>query len=132
MSNCKIAHVLIAEKSTPSFMCIIIHVTSVLEMFGSIQKSKDEESSEHLVATLKAEKEELEPSLSKEKLQTIQLKQELVEAETRNTELYKVITRYILIDLLLLYRIPEIQLSSVCFSLIRIFCGSWHIPQATF
>ncbi|XP_043814916.1 acyl-CoA-binding domain-containing protein 4 isoform X2 [Manihot esculenta] len=52
-------------------------------------KSKDEESSEHLVATLKAEKEELEPSLSKEKLQTIQLKQELVEAETRNTELYK-------------------------------------------
>ncbi|KAF2316865.1 hypothetical protein GH714_042206 [Hevea brasiliensis] len=52
-------------------------------------KSKSEVSSEHLIATLKAEKEELESSLSKEKLQTVQLKQELVEAENRNTDLYK-------------------------------------------
>ncbi|KAI9084784.1 hypothetical protein K1719_033190 [Acacia pycnantha] len=42
-----------------------------------------------LISTLKAEKEELESSLSKEKIQTIQLKQELEEAEARNTELYK-------------------------------------------
>ncbi|TXG70109.1 hypothetical protein EZV62_005044 [Acer yangbiense] len=40
-------------------------------------------------STLKSEKEELESSLSKEKLQSIQLKEELAEAETRNTELYK-------------------------------------------
>ncbi|EEF49864.1 acyl-CoA-binding domain-containing protein 4 [Ricinus communis] len=52
-------------------------------------KSKGEVSSEHLLATLKAEKEELESSLSKEKFQTLQLKQELAEAETRNTDLYK-------------------------------------------
>ncbi|KDP23494.1 hypothetical protein JCGZ_23327 [Jatropha curcas] len=52
-------------------------------------KTKEEVSSEHILATLKAEKEELESSLSKEKLQTHQLKQELTEAETRNTDLYK-------------------------------------------
>lgn len=57
-----------------------------------MQKSKGSQSTEHLVATLKAEKEELESSLSREKLQSIQLKQELTEAETRNTDLYKVIT----------------------------------------
>lgn len=42
------------------------------------------------MATLKADKEELESSLSKEKAQSLQLKQELSEAETRNTDLYKV------------------------------------------
>nr|AFZ62126.1 acyl-CoA binding protein 4 [Vernicia fordii] len=52
-------------------------------------KSKGEVSSEHRIASLKGEKEELESSLSKEKLQTLQLKQELAEAETRNTDLYK-------------------------------------------
>ncbi|XVE63044.1 hypothetical protein DITRI_Ditri06bG0168100 [Diplodiscus trichospermus] len=52
-------------------------------------KSKGEETSEHIIATLKAEKEELESSLNKEKLQSLQLKQELTEAETRNTDLYK-------------------------------------------
>ncbi|PSS24587.1 Acyl-CoA-binding domain-containing protein [Actinidia chinensis var. chinensis] len=50
---------------------------------------KSEESKEHLLATLKAEKEELESSLSKEKMQSVQLKQELAEAETQNTDLYK-------------------------------------------
>lgn len=48
-----------------------------------------EESSEQLIVALKAEKDELESSLSKEKLQTLQLKQDLVEAEARNTEIYK-------------------------------------------
>lgn len=45
--------------------------------------------STHLVATLKAEKEELESSLSKEKMHSLQLKQELSDAENRNTEVYK-------------------------------------------
>ncbi|XP_062144005.1 acyl-CoA-binding domain-containing protein 4 [Alnus glutinosa] len=52
-------------------------------------KSKGEQSNIHLVATLKAEKEELESLLSKEKMHSIQLKQELSEAENRNTEVYK-------------------------------------------
>lgn len=51
--------------------------------------SKHPETTEHLIATLKAEKEELESSLSKEKLQSIQLKEDLTEAESRNTDLYK-------------------------------------------
>ncbi|KAL9447297.1 hypothetical protein AB3S75_014883 [Citrus x aurantiifolia] len=51
--------------------------------------SKHPETTEHLIVTLKAEKEELESSLSKEKLQSIQLKQDLTEAESQNTDLYK-------------------------------------------
>ncbi|KAL6964773.1 acyl-CoA-binding domain-containing protein 4 [Sarracenia purpurea var. burkii] len=51
--------------------------------------TRTEESNEHLLATLKAEKEELESSLSKEKMKSLQLKQELTEAETQNTDLYK-------------------------------------------
>ncbi|XP_019187821.1 PREDICTED: acyl-CoA-binding domain-containing protein 4-like isoform X2 [Ipomoea nil] len=50
---------------------------------------KVEETSEHLLSALKAEKEELESSLNKEKLQMLELKQELADAETRNTDLYK-------------------------------------------
>ncbi|XP_021898883.1 LOW QUALITY PROTEIN: acyl-CoA-binding domain-containing protein 4 [Carica papaya] len=52
-------------------------------------KSKGPETSEQIIATLKAEKEELEATLGKEKLQSLQLKQELVEAETRSADLYK-------------------------------------------
>ncbi|KAA8545143.1 hypothetical protein F0562_019968 [Nyssa sinensis] len=52
-------------------------------------RNKNEETSEHLIATLKAEKEEVVSSLGKEKLRSLQLKQELAEAETRNTDLYK-------------------------------------------
>ncbi|TYI03018.1 hypothetical protein ES332_A11G308100v1 [Gossypium tomentosum] len=52
-------------------------------------KSKGEETSELIIATLKAEKEELESSLNKEKLQSLQLREELTQAETRNTDLYK-------------------------------------------
>ncbi|XP_024007647.1 acyl-CoA-binding domain-containing protein 5 isoform X2 [Eutrema salsugineum] len=48
-----------------------------------------EGKSERIITTLKSEKEELEASLSKEKIQTLQLKEELAETETRNTELYK-------------------------------------------
>ncbi|GAB2277474.1 acyl-CoA-binding domain-containing protein 4 [Dionaea muscipula] len=53
------------------------------------EKIKNEESSERVMAALKSEKEELESALSREKLQTHQLKQDLAEAETRNTDLYK-------------------------------------------
>ncbi|CAI9764772.1 unnamed protein product [Fraxinus pennsylvanica] len=51
--------------------------------------NKVEETNERLLAALKGEKEELVSSLSKEKMQTLQLKQELMEAENRNTDLYK-------------------------------------------
>jgi len=62
------------------FLCLILQVNKV------------EETSERLLAALKAEKEDLESSLSKEKLQTLQLKQDLTDAEARNTDLYKVTT----------------------------------------
>lgn len=67
---------------TTSFLFLIIPCI--------LQVNKVDETSEHLISTLKAEKEELESSLSKEKLQTLQLKQELTDAETRNRDLYKV------------------------------------------
>lgn len=55
------------------------------------QSTKVEEPNDRLLAALKAEKEELESQLNKEKMQTLNLKQELTEADTRNTDLYKVI-----------------------------------------
>ncbi|XP_024966882.1 acyl-CoA-binding domain-containing protein 4-like isoform X2 [Cynara cardunculus var. scolymus] len=42
-----------------------------------------------VIAALKTEKEELESALDKEKSQSLQLKQELIEAESKNTDLYK-------------------------------------------
>ncbi|XP_017627199.1 acyl-CoA-binding domain-containing protein 4-like isoform X1 [Gossypium arboreum] len=51
--------------------------------------SECEKTNERIIATLKVEKQELESSLSEEKLQSLQLKQQVLEAETRNTELYK-------------------------------------------
>lgn len=56
-------------------------------IIGYLQKLKGDP-----IAVLKAEKDELESSLSKEKLNTLQLKQELAEAETRNSDLSKVTT----------------------------------------
>ncbi|XP_072975141.1 acyl-CoA-binding domain-containing protein 6 [Typha angustifolia] len=50
---------------------------------------RSEEARERLVAALKTEKEELEAAVIKEQLQTLQLKQELAEAENRNAELTK-------------------------------------------
>lgn len=47
------------------------------------------EVSEHSITALKVEKEELELALSNEKAQSLQLKQELIEAESKNTDLYK-------------------------------------------
>uniref|UniRef100_A0A1J3CPF0 Acyl-CoA-binding domain-containing protein 4 n=1 Tax=Noccaea caerulescens TaxID=107243 RepID=A0A1J3CPF0_NOCCA len=51
--------------------------------------SKVEGNGERLIASLKSEKEELEGSLNKEKMESLQLRQELTEAESRNTDLYK-------------------------------------------
>nr|XP_043621055.1 acyl-CoA-binding domain-containing protein 4 [Erigeron canadensis] len=53
------------------------------------QSTEVNEVSEHFVTALKAEKEELESALSNEKSQSLQLKQELIEAESKNTDLYK-------------------------------------------
>eukprot|EP00262_Sarcandra_glabra_P017652 TRINITY_DN6117_c0_g1_i1.p1 TRINITY_DN6117_c0_g1~~TRINITY_DN6117_c0_g1_i1.p1 ORF type:complete len:681 (-),score=125.72 TRINITY_DN6117_c0_g1_i1:201-2243(-) len=50
---------------------------------------KSEATGERLIASLKAEKEQLEVALTKEQLQSLQLKQELAEAETRNADLTK-------------------------------------------
>ncbi|KAG2273037.1 hypothetical protein Bca52824_067592 [Brassica carinata] len=51
--------------------------------------SKVEGNNERIIETLKAEKEELELSLNKEKIQTLQLRQELADGESRNADLYK-------------------------------------------
>uniref|UniRef100_A0A0A9DTK0 Acyl-CoA-binding domain-containing protein n=1 Tax=Arundo donax TaxID=35708 RepID=A0A0A9DTK0_ARUDO len=52
-------------------------------------KTRNDESSEQLLAALKAEKEELEATLNTEQMQTVQLKEEIAQAETRNSELTK-------------------------------------------
>jgi chromosome segregation ATPase len=53
------------------------------------QEGKVEGKADRIITTLKSEKEEVEASLNKEKIQTLQLKEELAEIDTRNTELYK-------------------------------------------
>lgn len=59
-------------------------------MYSIMQINEVNEVSEHSIAALKVEKEELELALSNEKAQSLQLKQELIEAESKNTDLYKV------------------------------------------
>ncbi|CAN6468140.1 unnamed protein product [Victoria cruziana] len=49
----------------------------------------NQETGERLLATLKAEKENLEAAVAKEQLLTLQLKQELTDAEARNVDLIK-------------------------------------------
>ncbi|CAN8269658.1 unnamed protein product [Cochlearia groenlandica] len=51
--------------------------------------SKVQGNSEQVIATLKSEKGEMEASLNKERIQTLQLRQDLGEAESRNADLYK-------------------------------------------
>ncbi|PIA44469.1 hypothetical protein AQUCO_01700221v1 [Aquilegia coerulea] len=50
---------------------------------------KSEKTGEAIVASLKAEKEELEAALAREQLQSLQLKQDLVEYDVRNSDLTK-------------------------------------------
>lgn len=62
----------------------------VMDDVASEQRvTKCEETNKNLLSSLKIEKEELEFSLSKEKMGALQLKQELMESETRNMDLYK-------------------------------------------
>lgn len=56
-------------------------------ILGILQKSKGD-----ILSVLKAERDELESSLGKERLHTLQLKQELADAECSNSDLYKVTT----------------------------------------
>ncbi|KAK4796295.1 hypothetical protein SAY86_028621 [Trapa natans] len=51
--------------------------------------AKVEEGSKYFLDKVKAEKEELESLLGKEKLMSLQLKQEMADAENRNSDLYK-------------------------------------------
>lgn len=59
-------------------------------MINIVQKTKKEKTSETILAVLKAEKEGLQLSLEKEKMQCVLLKQEMSEADVRNSDLYKV------------------------------------------
>ncbi|XP_073141442.1 acyl-CoA-binding domain-containing protein 4-like isoform X1 [Henckelia pumila] len=62
----------------------------VMDDVASEQRvTKGEETNKNILSSLKTEKEELESSLSKEKMWALQLKQELMESETRNMDLYK-------------------------------------------
>ncbi|KQK12274.1 acyl-CoA-binding domain-containing protein 6 [Brachypodium distachyon] len=60
-----------------------------IAMDNSDSVNRNDEASEQLLAALKAEKEELEATLNREGLQTVQLKEEITEAEARNAELTK-------------------------------------------
>jgi chromosome segregation ATPase len=60
-----------------------------IAMDNADSKNRNDEANEQLLAALKAEKEELEATLSREGLQTVQLKEEITEAEARNAELTK-------------------------------------------
>ncbi|RZB49403.1 Acyl-CoA-binding domain-containing protein 4 isoform D [Glycine soja] len=62
----------------------------VLVSFGGYNgRYNNEKSKGDIVSVLKAEKEELESSLVKEKHHALQLKQDLAEAESCNSDLYK-------------------------------------------
>ncbi|KAL3631699.1 acyl-CoA-binding domain-containing protein 4 [Castilleja foliolosa] len=66
-----------------------IRETGIGNIDGEPEVTKVEETNDRLLAALKAEKEQLESSLTTEKMQTLKLKQEITDSETRNTDLYK-------------------------------------------
>lgn len=68
-------------------------------MSAMLQIVEINEVSERSLAALKAEKEELESALNNEKSQSLQLKQELIEAEAKNADLYKVMYIHERVDL---------------------------------
>lgn len=78
---------------TYDFVVLVYIITFIynIKSLEYTQKSKGGETSEHILAMLKVEKEELESSFNNEKLLSLQLKQELADAEARNTDLYKVV-----------------------------------------
>jgi hypothetical protein len=60
-----------------------------MDSVDSVMQNRNDETSEKLLAALKAEKEELEATLTREQLQTVQLKEDITQAEARNAELTK-------------------------------------------
>ncbi|CAL0311220.1 unnamed protein product [Lupinus luteus] len=87
------------ENSIPDSVSAVQNAAEI-EEFGASHEGKIREmvvnnagakknSKGDLISVMKAEIEELESTLSKEKLQTLQLKQERAEAESRNSDLYK-------------------------------------------
>ena len=74
---------------------------------AEFQNNRNDEASEQLLADLKAQKEELEATLSREQLQTVQLKEDIAQAETRNAELTKVshlsLTLFLLVFFLIFF-----------------------------
>ncbi|KAE9615955.1 hypothetical protein Lal_00017646 [Lupinus albus] len=80
------------ESSIPDSVSTVQNVTNTPDVESELEASAslaEKKSKGDLISVLKAEREELESSLGKEKLQTLQLKQELGEAESRNSDLYK-------------------------------------------
>ncbi|KAF6142676.1 hypothetical protein GIB67_015162 [Kingdonia uniflora] len=71
--------------------------------------TKNEESTERIIASLKSEKEDLEAVLTKEQLQSLQLKRELADANTRNTDLTKASTLTLLLYLLTKYELQSVR-----------------------
>ena len=79
----------IIENSIPDSVSAIPNVTNVESEFEAGHDSNPPKSKGDIVSVLKAEKEELESSLIKEKHHALQLKQDLAEAESCNSDLYK-------------------------------------------
>ncbi|KAG5084335.1 hypothetical protein JHK84_054373 [Glycine max] len=79
----------IIENSIPDSVSAIPNVTNVESEFEAGHDSNPPKSKGDIVSVLKAEKEELESSLVKEKHHALQLKQDLAEAESCNSDLYK-------------------------------------------
>ncbi|PKA54912.1 Acyl-CoA-binding domain-containing protein 4 [Apostasia shenzhenica] len=71
--------------------CEILELAPLWQKFVlNVSKNvRTEVIGDHALVSLKAEKEELEATLNKEQLLSLQLRQELAEAETRNTETMK-------------------------------------------
>jgi hypothetical protein len=82
----------------------LISYTSFILCFAKIKQNRNDETSEKLLEALKAEKEELEATLNREQLQTVRLKEEIIQAETRNAEL----TKASHLSLTLYYSIPKL------------------------
>ncbi|KAK7397194.1 hypothetical protein VNO78_18361 [Psophocarpus tetragonolobus] len=79
----------IIENSIPDSISAIPNATNVESEFEAGHDADPPKSKGDLISVLKAEKEELESSLNKEKQHALQLKQDLAEAESRNSDLYK-------------------------------------------
>lgn len=71
------------------FELLRIFILPFFYLRAGFQKNSTDEASEQFLAALKAEKEELEATLNREQLQTVQLKEDIAQAESRNVELTK-------------------------------------------